>query len=597
MTTGQLPSDYQQTESLAFQKAAITNSGAGDEINPLKYEKIQKIDGTSNIAGSTTSASGDVTNFRLFYDGETGNAQLLPVDRDGLVIPNATPIYQNGVWNLTDPQMKLANGKLFLNDEARARIDATIKKGIKEHIEATGDKNILNPKWLDSDTDLEYSSDEVVNALTFESTLDKNMMGPSFEEASFYSATGESYEHSKSNNGLFNIDNSVILSSYNPNRIGTNTDHKKGFLTRIFNPYKDFGTFHNISDYDDDNDILFRRIVKYPMDMANNMDHMFIQCYGYNPPYADALHSSNRGDASTNVGFGFQRSTPFRKKLGAGIKLPMPNNIMDGNPRMWDDGEMNAGSGTAIQQTSTNPLRASLFFDNLLLGGISRRAGQTIERMQRETGRTAMTANMVSQLSSNMGYDIPPEVILSRTVGVVANSNTELLFTGVALRSFEFQWQMSPRDELEAGVVRMIIRAFKQWSAPRKLKKMESGAENNGRAGGPSYFLGTPNIFRLRYLTRDKKDIMGVNKFKPCALTDISVNYAPEGQWMAYDNGMPVSVIMTLRFNELEPIYNTDYSPDVAKGRRYDEKTDNLGDLFPVSFIRQDDPGSAEIGY
>ena len=37
MTTGQLPSDYQQTESLAFQKAAITNSGAGDEINPLKY--------------------------------------------------------------------------------------------------------------------------------------------------------------------------------------------------------------------------------------------------------------------------------------------------------------------------------------------------------------------------------------------------------------------------------------------------------------------------------------------------------------------------------------------------------------------------------
>ena len=64
----------------------------------------------------------------------------MPVDRDGLVIPNATPIYQNGVWNLTDPQMKLANGKLFLDDEARARIDATIKKGIKEHIEAQATK-------------------------------------------------------------------------------------------------------------------------------------------------------------------------------------------------------------------------------------------------------------------------------------------------------------------------------------------------------------------------------------------------------------------------------------------------------------------------
>ena len=50
----------------------------------------------------------------------------------------------------------------------------------------------------------------------------------------------------------------------------------------FFNP--DFGTYHNISDYDDDNDVMFRRIVKYPMDMQQ-YDHMFIQCYGYNPPY------------------------------------------------------------------------------------------------------------------------------------------------------------------------------------------------------------------------------------------------------------------------------------------------------------------------
>ena len=56
-------------------------------------------------------------------------------------------------------------------------------------------------------------------------------------------------------------------------------------------------------------------------------------------------------------------------------------------------------------------------------------------------------------------------------------------------------------------------------------------------------------------------------------------------------NGMPISVLMTLRFNELEPIYNTDYSPEVAKGR-YDmmRLKDNLGDLFPISFIKQDDP-------
>ena len=280
----------------------------------------------------------------------------------------------------------------------------------------------------------------------------------------------------------------------------------------------------------------------------------------------------------------------------------MPNNMMDPNPRMWDDGDMNAGAATALQQTSTNPLRATFTLDGFFLGGTRRRAGQSLERMQRETGRADMMANMVSQLSANMGYDIPPETVLSRTVGVVANANTELLFTGVGLRSFEFQWTMSPRNELEAANVRMIIRAFKQWSAPRKLKKMESGSEDNGKAGGPSYFLGTPNIFRLRYVTRDNKDIMGVNKFKPCALTDISVNYTPEGQWMAYDNGMPISLTMTLRFNELEPIYNTDYSDNVAQGRRYDPNDTTgqgggLGDLFPISIIKENNPYNAEIGY
>ena len=72
---------------------------------------------------------------------------------------------------------------------------------------------------------------------------------------------------------------------------------------------------------------------------------------------------------------------------------------------------------------------------------------------------------------------------------------------------------MSPRDPLEAHNVRMIIRALKQWSAPRKLKKIQSGEDRSGtgQAGGPSYFLGTPNIFRIRYVTAGNKNILGVH--------------------------------------------------------------------------------------
>ena len=112
--------------------------------------------------------------------------------------------------------------------------------------------------------------------------------------------------------------------------------------------------------------------------------------------------------------------------------------------------------------------------------------------------------------------------------------------------------------------------------------------------------MGTPNIFRLRYLTAGNKDILGVNKFKPCALTDINLNYTPEGMWMAYQGGQPVSVQMSLKFNELEPIYNTDYSPNIAPGRAFNkdnERAENPGELMPISLIRQDSPYTADVGY
>ena len=55
----------------------------------------------------------------------------------------------------------------------------------------------------------------------------------------------------------------------------------------------------------------------------------------------------------------------------------------------------------------------------------------------------------MSQLAGDRGFDISSDQILARTGGVIANSNTELLFGGVSLRSFEFQWLLTPRDDQE----------------------------------------------------------------------------------------------------------------------------------------------------
>ena len=287
--------------------------------------------------------------------------------------------------------------------------------------------------------------------------------------------------------------------------------------------------------------------------------------------------------------------------------LPMPNNMIDGNARKWEEDNINNQALDAVRASMSNGM-SQIIAGKLGLGNFQaflKNTMATLRSSTQQSGRQELFANEISQLVGDMGYDVSADTILSRTAGVIANANTELLFAGVSLRSFEFNWLMSPRDIREAAQVRMIIRALKQWSAPRKLKKLVSGktgadAAGTGQAGGPTYFLGTPNIFRLRYLTAGNKDILGVNKFKPCALTDINLNYTPEGMWMAYQGGQPVSVQMSLKFNELEPIYNTDYSPNIAPGRAFNkdnERAENPGDLMPISLIRQDSPYTADVGY
>ena len=545
----------------------IANSEFGEEINP-------------GVEISQQDSQGNVRNYKVFYS-ETGGTTVRAVDANGQLLQNVEPIYKDGVWD----QSKLTkNTASSFSKDDQLRIHQAIQESTKNHIDAVA-PGLAKPKWTtqegyangipsDKDAQQEVLENKIKNA--------RNN-----KEKVMYTKKLRNYNKSKTNQG--------------------ETEKKDSLLDKITNQgSRGVGAIENAFSGAEEADTLFKKIVKYPMDMSNSMDHMFIQCYSYRAPYSAAL-DGNVGkrnilatDKKSSFTFGSERTTPYKRKLGAGIKLPMPNNMTDGNPRNWGEQSMDAGQMGAIQNVSKNVLTS--FFTNDF-GGYGRTATKLSmqgEMLTQESTRGMSMANKIAQLASESGFgDVSSEQVLSRSVGVVVNSNTELLFAGVSLRSFEYQWLMSPRNRLEAANVRMIIRAFKQWSAPKKIRKIDNGELSNvGKAGGPSFFLGTPNIFRLRFVTNGNRNILGVNKFKPCALQNVDINYTPEGQWMAYENGMPISVMMTLRFAELEPIYDTDYSEDIASDRQYDPNDpESIGDLMPISIIKQNSPYSSDIGY
>ena len=363
----------------------------------------------------------------------------------------------------------------------------------------------------------------------------------------------------------------------------------------------------------------------YPFDNTYGQfagqDYVTIDQFRYNSPRRDQIFAFESEDENgEKVGGpinnlkGSLRSSPLKEFI-AQVKLPMPNDIQDGNTVGWGADHMNNITAAIVSGTMQNPAlvggaavagnmlggeafakmaamsaigagSAGFKFDNL--GAFIESAKKGLQEAQKAAGgaqgKVMLGTTLGSAILNAAGVQVSPESILSRGLGVIPNSNMERLFNGVALRDFNFSWKMSPRDEEEAKQVKAIIRFFKQGMAARTIQNT---------AGERSLFLGTPNIFRLQYRTSEGKIIEGVNRIKPCAITGTSVNYTPDGVWSAYDEGQPVSTILSIRMEELEPVYASDYTQNnIANERRSNDITEvgqKDGDLYSIR--------TTEVGY
>ena len=301
-----------------------------------------------------------------------------------------------------------------------------------------------------------------------------------------------------------------------------------------------------------------KAFLKYPSDiLENQQDTLQITMYNYQAPLGDAFLKSNSSDIFAK---GLQRNSALKERIGTVI-LPIPSGIQDNNAISWSDDSMNNFSAGIANYMIGDTGKAILGQGAAAVGGaVAGLSPQmlitlgTLADAGVSPDNPLVKPSIISQLLKNAGVELPAETILARGAGIVPNSNMELLFQGPSLRSFGFTWRMSPRSAPEARNVKRIIRFFKQGSAPRKVNS-QSGA------GAASLFLGTPNVFKLSYKTGND-EISGLNKFKICALVNMSVVYAPDGQWAAYDKGQPVSVQMSLNFQEIEPVYEDDYRTD-----------------------------------
>ena len=224
------------------------------------------------------------------------------------------------------------------------------------------------------------------------------------------------------------------------------------------------------------------------------------------------------------------------------ILLPMPQGISDTNLVKWGQDEINpleatgVGASKDIIEGKVNPIDAAknLFTStkNFAVNG---------------NGQDLAVSYAAAKAVGSFGGNVTAEGILARATGQVLNSNMELLFQGVQLRSFNFTFNLAPREENEAKQVKQIIRTFKQSMA----------AKTTG-GSGRGFFINSPEVFKLTYKSGNKKHPF-LHSFKPCALVSMGVDYTGSGVYATYEDATPVHMKLTLSFQELNPIYFDDY--------------------------------------
>lgn len=294
--------------------------------------------------------------------------------------------------------------------------------------------------------------------------------------------------------------------------------------------------------------------LRYPKDIIyNDTDYLKIDVFQYQPlGFPEQKDLLKVGLKRSKDQYRDKKDGKLINLLGS-IILPIPQDISDTNSTGWGQDSLNIGAAYAVGATSDVIKNDSLFKG--ILDAVKTASGDVVKLVQDGGTQNAINSAFGAAAANLFGANTSAAGLLARSSGQILNPNTELLFNGVKLRSFNFTFNLAPRNQGEAKDIREIVKIFKTNMAPT------TGAG----AGLKGLFLKSPNVFQLQYMKGGQPHPY-LNRFVVAALTNMQVNYTGSGTYMTYHDGMPVHMIMTLSFQELSPIYADDQSTSGGMG-------------------------------
>jgi len=247
--------------------------------------------------------------------------------------------------------------------------------------------------------------------------------------------------------------------------------------------------------------------------------------------------------SSTKMRRGFSDTETMRSatvRIKESIAIYLPPNVQDNYSTKYSGAEtailgfMAASGGKFLDAYRNNNYKeaAQLFKDT---------AGGALAEMGKRTAAAALDLITSSEGALELGAKI---------YGATTNPYMEVLFGGVDLRTFTYNFTFAPRNKKEQDEVKKIIHTFRFYQAPE--------LRNN-----QSMYMGLPAEFDIHYMYMHEDGKVTAesptgentfyNKIATCVLTNVSVDYTP-GAVHSHADGSPVQIKMSLNFLETQMI-------------------------------------------
>lgn len=264
----------------------------------------------------------------------------------------------------------------------------------------------------------------------------------------------------------------------------------------------------------------------------------------------------DRGDASVSLRTERSIELPFPKQLQDSTKPiinqfqrdPTMESIAD-SMKNFLDGQSSTISDIPgmIQNMGANVASA-------LASGGTGGIGRAVNGVARAIGGTDVqqAAVMATYLSRSVLNALPGDIArsINTATGEIINPRETLAFEGVELRTHQFSWDLYPSNTNDSKRIQEIIKIIKRSILPR-TQGISAGDFRIGKA-----FLKYPHVLEM-YLIGVRDDYF--MKFKPCFVTDMSVDYAAGGTLGIMKGGKPAGVTITMTMQELQIETAEDY--------------------------------------